>query len=292
MAMKLVGGLIGGAIAGLLGAIAWAAVGYFTNYELGILAWGIGVLVGFGAKLGSQREGGPALGLVAALIAVGSILLGKWMWVSLMLGSSFDDEYMIADVAGIIIEERREAGQPVPPLRSPETSKTIKEMYPGDLWREAERRWNAYSVEEQEGFRKAPSMLNADLPLVYLADDVCSERINAGETIDWPDGHTFETAVRQAHYPEDIWSEAVGRWEEFTPVEQDQFVAGVRQEQEARFNAMATGLQPTVFFQSFEPFDILWAILALVSAFQIAGARGAGSSESENDSDNTPPVGY
>ncbi|TVQ51227.1 MAG: hypothetical protein EA377_13020 [Phycisphaerales bacterium] len=270
--MRLVGGLVGGVGAGLLGAIVWAAVVYFTHYEIGIIAWGIGILVGFGAMLGSRREGGPALGAAAAVTAVGAILLGKWMLVSLTLGSSFNDDFMISEVADIILEERLEANQPVPPLRSAEESGSYEQMYPQDVWLEAKRRWNAYSAEEQSAFRRAPSMLNADLPLVYMADEICFERMDAGQTIEWPGEHTIETAWRQAHYPEYIWAETMQRWDAYSPDEQDQFVAWVWQEQEQYFLALTSGLQPMFFFQSFALFDIIWVLLALGSAFQLASS--------------------
>ncbi|MGB6854942.1 MAG: hypothetical protein WBG49_20340 [Thermoanaerobaculia bacterium] len=44
--MKPIAWLVGGLAGGLIGAAAWMVVVYFTDYELGVIAWGIGVLAG------------------------------------------------------------------------------------------------------------------------------------------------------------------------------------------------------------------------------------------------------
>ncbi len=65
------------AIAAVLGSIAWAAVIYFTEYEIGYLAWAIGGAVGFGSvKFGGR---GIAMGVVAAALTVVSIFGGKFV---------------------------------------------------------------------------------------------------------------------------------------------------------------------------------------------------------------------
>ena len=47
---NLLMGLIGGAIAMLVGAIVWGAVTYFTEYQIGWMAIGVGFLVGLAIK--------------------------------------------------------------------------------------------------------------------------------------------------------------------------------------------------------------------------------------------------
>jgi len=43
-------GIIGGGVGGLLGAVGWALVTYFTEYQIGWLAIGVAFLVGFGVS--------------------------------------------------------------------------------------------------------------------------------------------------------------------------------------------------------------------------------------------------
>ena len=69
-------GILGGAIGGLLGAVIWAAVSYFTEYQIGWLAVGVGFLVGFGVRLlgkGIDR----IYGILGGVIALVSVLLGN-----------------------------------------------------------------------------------------------------------------------------------------------------------------------------------------------------------------------
>ena len=67
--------IIGGAAGGVAGALIWGAVSALTNYEVGYIAWGIGVLVGGGAALFEAR--GAGMGAVCAILALVSMLVGK-----------------------------------------------------------------------------------------------------------------------------------------------------------------------------------------------------------------------
>ncbi|MEM8680541.1 MAG: hypothetical protein AAGF97_14435, partial [Planctomycetota bacterium] len=67
--------IIGAVIAGVIGALIWGAISYYAQVEVGYVAWGIGLLVGWAAhRLGGE---GAVTGIVCAAIALGSMLLGK-----------------------------------------------------------------------------------------------------------------------------------------------------------------------------------------------------------------------
>lgn len=69
-------GILGGAVGGLLGAVIWAAVTYFTEYQIGWLAVGVGFLAGFGVRLlgkGIDRR----FGIAGAVIALVGVFLGN-----------------------------------------------------------------------------------------------------------------------------------------------------------------------------------------------------------------------
>jgi len=66
---------LGAVVGSALGAGLWAAVALITGYEIGIVAWVVGGLVGFGAHALGGR--GTATGVVCAILAVGSIFCGK-----------------------------------------------------------------------------------------------------------------------------------------------------------------------------------------------------------------------
>lgn len=75
--MSIARGLMGSVVGGLVGVTAWAAVSYFFHYEVGWLAWAVGVLAGVGMAAAGGR-GAPA-GLLAAVVALASVAGGKFL---------------------------------------------------------------------------------------------------------------------------------------------------------------------------------------------------------------------
>ena len=65
-----------GVVAAVIGAFVWAGIAKVTGYELGFVAWGIGLLTGMGVLMGGA-EAGTKLGVTAAVIAICGILGGK-----------------------------------------------------------------------------------------------------------------------------------------------------------------------------------------------------------------------
>ncbi|MCK6456314.1 MAG: hypothetical protein L6Q92_07265 [Phycisphaerae bacterium] len=72
----LLGALAGGGI----GALAWGLIAAKTGYEVGYVAWGVGILVAVGAKLLGGR--GTLTAGACAVIALGSIFAGKMLAVN------------------------------------------------------------------------------------------------------------------------------------------------------------------------------------------------------------------
>ncbi|MBI1190708.1 MAG: hypothetical protein GC200_08540 [Tepidisphaera sp.] len=70
-------GLAGALLGGLIGAGIWAAIGYYANYEVGLIAVLVGVLAGAGMKIGAGNDTSSSTGGVAVVVAIGAILLGK-----------------------------------------------------------------------------------------------------------------------------------------------------------------------------------------------------------------------
>lgn len=69
--------LVAAALAALAGALVWKLIATVFNYELGIIAWGIGGLVGFAAaKLGSR---GDIAGVICGVLALLAIFGGKYL---------------------------------------------------------------------------------------------------------------------------------------------------------------------------------------------------------------------
>lgn len=85
--LAVIGGLVGAAIGGTI----WAAVAYFTEYEIGYIAIAVGFLAGAFAVLFSGGRRGIPIQLVAVLTALLGIVAGKYAAVY-MLGIKMINE--------------------------------------------------------------------------------------------------------------------------------------------------------------------------------------------------------
>lgn len=94
-----IGVAAGGAVAG---ALIWAAISYFTNYEVGWIAWGVGGLVGGAAVLAGGRS--QTVAIAAAVLAVLGIAAGK------VLGFQFAVSAAAPELRQRLIDEGAEAG--------------------------------------------------------------------------------------------------------------------------------------------------------------------------------------
>lgn len=71
--------LLAGLVAAIAGGIAWGLVVRWTDYEVGIAAWGVGALVGFAVATAAGRRRGEDLQLAAVVFALLGVLLGKYL---------------------------------------------------------------------------------------------------------------------------------------------------------------------------------------------------------------------
>jgi len=77
------GAVLTAALAGLgaavVGGVAWGLIVKWTDYEIGFAAWGIGLVVGTAVALGAQGRRGRPFQLLAVVLALAGILLGKYL---------------------------------------------------------------------------------------------------------------------------------------------------------------------------------------------------------------------
>ena len=145
-------------VGGLIGAAIWAGITYFTGYEVGWIAWGIGFVVGGAVRVGAGTHVGAGPGVVAVVGAIAALLVGKYAAVHLLvsheLGSSdlvvVTTESMQVSIADDVVEEWESQGKTLnwPPGQSVETAESAAQ-YPPDVWAEAQTRWNAIPPAEQ-----------------------------------------------------------------------------------------------------------------------------------------------
>ena len=95
----LVPGAIGGLIGALIGGGVWAGIAVLTDYEIGIIAWGIGALCGFGTTMLAQNRKGVPLQVVAVLTSVVGIVLGKYFTFYSYFKDAMVEEYGAEEIA-------------------------------------------------------------------------------------------------------------------------------------------------------------------------------------------------
>jgi hypothetical protein len=78
---NLLMGLIGGGLAMLVGAVIWGAVTYFTQYQIGWMAIGVGFLVGVAVKFFGRGKT-MVYGLSSAVLALIGCALGNLLYYS------------------------------------------------------------------------------------------------------------------------------------------------------------------------------------------------------------------
>ncbi len=71
--------VLAGLVAAVVGGVAWGLIVKWTDYEVGIVAWGIGLLSGAAVALAAGRARGPVLQGIAVASALVGILLGKYL---------------------------------------------------------------------------------------------------------------------------------------------------------------------------------------------------------------------
>lgn len=95
--------LAAGLVAALVGGLVWAGIVLFTDYEIGWVAWGIGLLVGV-AMARTTRARSPSLAVAAGALALVGLIAGKGFVVVGSTGSVADEllatpEYMAGAMA-------------------------------------------------------------------------------------------------------------------------------------------------------------------------------------------------
>jgi hypothetical protein len=202
--------LIGGIIGGAIGVLAWVLIGYYAHYEIGWIAWGIGFLTGFGVRYAdfqADSEGSVGKGVMAAALAVGAIVVAKYLVLLLLIGQAgapiqdaianapMDDETMVKWLTNEAIGEMDKQGKPVPwpPGVTAETAEK-KSDYPPDIWQQAETKWKDMGAEGQENYRRQRKE-----QLQILADTLMAEmRPNIIDTLSPWDALWFFLAVATA----------------------------------------------------------------------------------------------
>lgn len=155
--MYLLRGAFVAALGGILGAVVWTLVAFFCGVELSWLALGVGALCGFGFVLGAKISGGMLGGVLAALIAIISIFVGKLGWVILLAGAmatvEVDDEMAEFAISSRIVEELDTKGElGAADLDAVMEAESIADLPPA-ISKQTVDTWSAMSKAEQREYK-------------------------------------------------------------------------------------------------------------------------------------------
>lgn len=145
----ITGSAIGAGIAGVVGAAVWAGIAYAFHIEIGWIAWGIGALVGLGAAVGAAGNADTRTGTLAAVIAVASIVGGKYAAVEFSLNHAVTEiagkvstQDAINQITDEILKENADAGKKLkwPAGKDSDNWENSADLPPG-IWDQACKRW-------------------------------------------------------------------------------------------------------------------------------------------------------
>jgi len=94
--------LLYAALGGALGALIWFAVVTVTDLKLGIVAIGVGILVGRGAVLGASGRGGNGLALLAVGVAIVAMGAGEYLMMNHAVLKYMAEHQIAAPASGFI----------------------------------------------------------------------------------------------------------------------------------------------------------------------------------------------
>lgn len=131
-------------------------VSLFSGIALVIGAILVGVLVGVLCRLGAKGPSNIGLGVVAAMLTITLICLGRVVWNVPSVGSAqevveISDDAMILSLAGsIALQSKMEGIEIAWPEGVTWESASRKEDYPPQIWQMATQQWNCHTPQQKE----------------------------------------------------------------------------------------------------------------------------------------------
>jgi hypothetical protein len=110
---------------------------------------------------------------------------------------------------------------------------------------------------------------------MYMASGLIEEAEAAGKKLKWPTGSEPEEGVEsEKDLPPEIWKDVQARWRAMDATAQSQYVASVKAQTEHMAEQLSSAIREEGFLQSFGLLDIVFALLAIGTAFTL-GAGGS-----------------
>jgi hypothetical protein len=127
------------------------------------------------------------------------------------------------------------------------------------------------------GSMGAPPVNPEQLAISTLADGLVEEREAQGQRVVFPPGKSLDTAQAQQDYPPEIWAEAETKWRANSAEDRMIVLAALASNSElSAINRLKMSIVGLFHGAGVSPFDLLWAFLAVSTAFKL----GSGGSDS------------
>ena len=94
-------------LAALAGGIIWAAIVVISDYELGLIAWGIGVLTGFAVTKAAREQISQVDQIFAVVASLLGVVLGKYFYISYLINDGINgmfDRYSFMAFQDVIMQ--------------------------------------------------------------------------------------------------------------------------------------------------------------------------------------------
>ncbi len=125
----------------------------------------------------------------------------------------------------------------------------------------------------------AEAKYSVDDAKIHLAWELVEEAKEQGQTLKWPKGQEpgegdDETVESLADFPKSIAKDVETRWGAMTPEAAETYRSQLEAQMQHNMRSMAAAITSRAFESSFNAFDILWGILAVLSAFKLGSGAG------------------
>jgi len=113
-----------------------------------------------------------------------------------------------------------------------------------------------------------------ELVISYIADDIVRQRMDEGQTIEWPTEWELGEASEPEEYPADIWAEADDQWNRGDEAYRQQYRNYVEHTVKTNMAEFVNDVSEDALLANIDLFDMLFFLLAIVSAWKIGSGGG------------------
>ncbi|HEX8875650.1 MAG TPA: hypothetical protein VF777_02815 [Phycisphaerales bacterium] len=133
-----------------------------------------------------------------------------------------------------------------------------------------------YATKASEKIHSAYRVTD-EIAVQAIADQVVEEWEKNSKPVNWPEGMSKDEAAEEKDYPKEIWSDAQGRWTAMSASQQQTYKQDLEAHHHEKMDEVIAAMEAEAFKKSFDLLDIIFALLAIASAYKLGtGDLGGG----------------